>query len=50
MDQEAGLMINGFQATVTLSIWTGLVLIHGLFWRSLRKPAPDPVRPSGPTR
>jgi len=44
----AGWMINGFQSMVVLWCWTVLVLVHGLAYRSLRRPEPDPLRPSGP--
>ncbi len=40
-------MISGFSAMVAVAIWGGLVLIHGLY-RSLLRPAPNPIRPAGP--
>lgn len=46
--QVTGGMINGFQAMIFLWTWLGVVLIHGLFWRSLQRPEPDPIRPAGP--
>lgn len=40
-------MLNGFQAQVTLWIWSGIVLLYGL-WRSFGEAEPDPVRAAGP--
>lgn len=42
-------MLSGFQAIVFLWIWVGVTLLYGLFWRSLYRPEPDPIRPSGPS-
>lgn len=44
----SGWMIDGFFAWVALWAWGALVLLYGL-WRSLSRPAPDPIRPAGPT-
>ena len=43
----AGWIINGFQYVSMVWIWTALVVLFGL-WRSMIKPDPDPIRPSGP--
>ena len=43
----AGWTFGGFEAMLTLVIWVALMLLHGLF-RSLYRPDPDPIRPSGP--
>jgi len=40
-------MISGFQATVVLWAWAGVVLLHAAF-RAALDPEPDPVRDSGP--
>ena len=40
-------MIDGFVTWVALWGWVGVVLLYG-FWRSLSRPDPDPIRPSGP--
>jgi hypothetical protein len=44
----AGWIINGFESLVFLVIWVGVVVLYGL-WRSLNRPEPDTIRPSGPT-
>jgi len=44
----AGWIINGFETLVVLATWVGVVVLYGL-WRSLNRPEPDPIRPSGPT-
>jgi hypothetical protein len=42
-----GSTISGFAATVVLGVWGGATLAYAL-WRSLYRPDPDPIRPSGP--
>lgn len=42
--------ISGFEALVFLAVWTVAVLFYGLFWRSMNRPEPDPIRPPGPVR
>lgn len=44
----AGWLIDGFQTMVLLTIWSVAVLAYGLFWRSMGRPQPDPIRPAGP--
>jgi hypothetical protein len=46
--QDTGWIPTASQALVTMWAWLAVVLVHGLFWRSLRRPAPDRVRTSGP--
>ena len=46
--QEMGWMLTGPQAIATLWVWLAVVLAQGLLWRSLRRPEPDRIRPSGP--
>jgi len=43
-----GWIINGFETLVFLAIWAGVMILYGL-WRSLNRPEPDAIRPSGPT-
>ena len=50
VQQASGFLINGFQAILFLGAWFALVILHGLFWRSLHRPEPDPVRAPGPSR
>jgi hypothetical protein len=42
-------MITAFQVWIALGLWLVAALLHGV-WRSLRRPAPDPIRPPGPPR
>ena len=46
--QASGWLINGFQTMVFLAGWSVAVVVYGLFWRSISRSDPDPVRPSGP--
>ena len=43
-----GWIISGFQYVLALWVWSALIALFGL-WRSMVKPDPDPIRPSGPT-
>ena len=45
--EHTGSVISGFHMWVFLWIWVPVVLIYGL-WRSLYRPDPDEIRPSGP--
>lgn len=45
----AGWLIDGFQTMVVLAVWALAVVAYGFFWRSMTRPEPDPVRPSGPS-
>lgn len=47
-EAAAGWLISGFQYWVTLWVWVALVVLYGL-WRSVARPADDPIRASGPT-
>jgi len=47
-EQAAGWMLSGFQSMTVLWIWIVAVVLYGLFWRSMSRPEPDPIRPSGP--
>ncbi len=38
---------TGFEAALALWTWVAVVLLSGL-WRSIYRPAADPIRPSGP--
>ena len=40
-------IVSAYQAWVALVIWVVVMLLHGLF-RSFMRPAPDPIRSSGP--
>ncbi len=40
--------MSGFETMVILWGWVLVVVVYGLFVRSIRRPEPDPVRPSGP--
>ena len=44
----SGWLVNGFESVVVLWAWMAMALLHGL-WRSMWKPAADPIRPAGPT-
>ena len=43
----SGWVIDGFDALIVLAVWCALVLLYGLF-RSVSKPEPNKIRPSGP--
>lgn len=45
--QASGWILDGFQAITLLWAWTVVVLGYGLV-RSLTRPEPDAIRPSGP--
>jgi hypothetical protein len=45
---DAGWLPTATVALATLWAWLAAVVLHGLFWRSVRRPAPDPIRSSGP--
>ena len=40
-------IISGWDALVVVLVWCVLVALYGVF-RSVSKPDPDPIRPSGP--
>lgn len=44
---EQGFLPTGYLAWTILWVWLGAVILHGLV-RSLMRPEPDPIRPSGP--
>ena len=44
----SGWLVSGFEVIVFIWAWVALALLHGL-WRSMWKPAADPIRPAGPT-
>jgi hypothetical protein len=46
--ETAGFLLDGARCMIFLGVWCLAVLAHGLFWRSMRSSAPDPIRPSGP--
>ena len=46
-EELTGWIITGFQAQVFVWCWVVFVLLYGLY-RSFTKPAPDPIRDSGP--
>ena len=48
LNAGSGWLVNGFEAVVVLWAWMAVALLHGL-WRSMWKPAADPIRPAGPT-
>jgi len=45
--EPAGWVISGFDAMVALAVWCIAAGLYALF-RSVAKPDPDPLRPSGP--
>jgi hypothetical protein len=44
----AGTLVTFSQATAALWVWAAAVLFHGLVFRSMLRPTPDPIRGSGP--
>ena len=42
-----GFMPDGSFAWIVLWVWLGATVLYGLV-RSVVRPAPDPIRPSGP--
>ena len=44
---EGGWLLSGFVTQIGLWIWVVVVLAYALI-RSVSRPNPDPIRPSGP--
>ena len=47
VEAPAGWIVSGFQAVFVLTVWCALVMSYGIY-RSVARPEPDPIRPSGP--